>query len=194
MRSIRVGMAMAGVLLTVAVASPASAFKEIGNTGSTGFYTVPDYNGQAGVICRFEDNLGVNADELDSIRIAKVWTHGPLPQDTWVGYRYVVKANAKPYGDGVFSTVYTSPLRKATANDMEVAYFGPYTWNAPEGTQSRYKVKLQFLYYAPGSQSVLDGRASGLMEVYRHRLGTGSYDLGSEGAGAFCRRNYHFAN
>jgi hypothetical protein len=33
------------------------------------------------------------------------------------------------------------------------------------------------------------------MEVYRHRLDAGNtYPLGSEGAGAFCRRNYHFAD
>lgn len=185
-----------GLLLTLAlvgaVAAPtAVAFEETSSNGTVGFYTVNDFNDRPGVACRYEDNAGATKDELDRIVIKPLWSHGPFATKSWVGFRFIVKANKPPLADGVFRTVYRSPIVKRKANQTEIANFSG-SWRAPEGTRSEYQVKLRFIYYKKGSTSQAVGSASGNLEVYRHKLSAGStYDLGTEGSAGLCRRNYH---
>jgi hypothetical protein len=195
-RSFRLGIVLVGALLVSVVAAPSvAAFSEKKSTGDTGFYTVTDYNGQPGVACRFADQAGTKKDLLRRIRVAENWSHGPYSQKSWVGYRYIITRNTPPYADRTFSAVYRSPIVKKRANQTEVASFGPFAWTPPAGAKAHYQVRLVFIYYAPGSKTKVAGRVRGDVEVYRHRLNpTNTYDLGSEGDGAWCRRNYHFEN
>jgi hypothetical protein len=195
-RSFRLGIVLVGLLLVSVVAAPSvGGFNDPKTTGTTGEYTVNDYNGTPGVSCRFADQAGVNRDLVNRIRVAKNWSHGPYARKSWVGYRYIITRNTPPYDDATFSVAYRSPIVKQRANQTEVAFFGPFAWTPPAGAKAHYQVRLVFIYYAPGSKTKVVGRVRGALEVYRHRLSAGNtYDLGSEGDAGWCRRNYHFEN
>ena len=135
-----------GLLLTLAlagaiVAPAAVAFDETSSNGTVGLYTVNDFNGGPGVVCRYEDNAGAAKDELDRIVVKPLWSHGPFATKSWVGFRFIVKANKPPLADGIFKTVYRSPIVKRKANQTEIANFSG-SWRAPEGTRSEYQVPL----------------------------------------------------
>lgn len=192
MRTIRSLGLLLSLAIAGAIAAPAAvAFDETSSSGKVGEYTVNDVNGAPGAVCRYEDNPGTTKDELDRIVIKQLWSHGPFAAKSWLGFRFIVKANQPPLSDGIFKTVYRSPIVKRKANQTDVANFSG-SWRAPEGTRSEYRVKLRFIYYRKGSTSQAAGSASGVMELYRHKLSAGStYDLGSEGSAGMCRRNYH---
>ena len=46
-----------------------------------------------------------------------------------MGFRYVIRRDAPPFGDG-FKTRFRSSIVKKKADDAEVAFFGPVTWKA----------------------------------------------------------------
>jgi hypothetical protein len=191
MRSIRRLAAFAALGLTAVLAQPATAFHVLDESGTTGEYTVNDTEFQPGALCLFENNPGSNHDELDAIRIDKSWSHGPFPQKSLVGFRYIVQQDAPPFGDG-YRTRFRSRIVKKSANDAEVAFFGPVTWKAPEGTKSQWRVRLAFTYYAKGSSTNVIGRVSGNIEVYRSKLKSSnlSYQEGSEGNAWYCHPEF----
>ena len=188
MRSTRTTAVFVAMMLASAVVAPAAAgFYEAQNSGNTGVYTVPDYNGQAGVVCRYEDNPGTTNDEIDRIAVKKMWTHGPYAQKTWVGQRILIKKNARPFSDGKFQTVWRSPIIKGKANQSEVAFFPVRGWKAPEKSKAQYRVQVLFFYYKPGSKTKVVGRVRGLEEVYRYKMPlSGSWDFGEEGDAGWC--------
>ena len=192
MRRLRASIALSAAVLATALIAPAvGALEEGSNTGTTGDYTVQDFNGSPGVKCKYENNPGTQNDELNRIKIKPVFTHGPFAQKTWVGFRFLIKRNTVPFGDDDFRTVFRSRIQKARANDAEVAFFRG-GWVAPENAKARYRVHIQFYYYAKGSQTQVIGRVQGLEELYRHILNASTtYDLGAEGASEYCQRNYH---
>jgi hypothetical protein len=190
-RRLRTFTLFGAMLAVAAAASPAGAFHEAFTNGTTGLYTVNDFNGSPGITCKFESNPGAQNDELNRIKVKQVHTHGPFAQKTWVGFRFIVKRNSPPFGDEQFRTVFRSPIQKAKANQTDVAFFKG-GWNAPEGANGQYRVHVFFYYYAQGSKTQVIGRVRGLEEVYRHAMsGAAAYVLGSEGDAGFCRRNFH---
>jgi hypothetical protein len=174
--------------LVALLAAPASAFEEKASTGSVGSYAVPD---DPGVVCSYEDNPGGHVDELDRLRIKRVTVKGPKAQQSWVGYRYIVKANEKPYADGVFKPVYKSPVAKAQASKSRgVTFKGKYL--TQEVHRSDFQVQLVFLYYAPGSKTKVAGKTRGLIEVYRQLgLEAGVLENGEIGDPGFCGHKVH---
>jgi hypothetical protein len=174
--------------LLALLAAPTAAFEEKASTGSVGTYDVPD---APGVVCSYEDNPGGAVDELDKVRIKRVMVKGPKAQQTWVGYRYIVKANEKPYADGVFKTVYKSPIAKAQASRAKgVTFKGKYL--TQEVHRSDFQVQLVFLYYEPGSKTKVAGKTRGLVEVYRQLgLEAGVLDIGEIGDPGFCGHKVH---
>jgi hypothetical protein len=174
--------------LVALLAAPAAAFDEKASTGSVGTYDVPD---DPGVVCSYEDNPGGHVDELDKLRIKPVTVKGPKAQQTWVGFRYILKANEKPFSDGVFKTVYKSPVAKAQAsNSSGVTFKGKYV--TQETHRSDFQVQLVFYYYAPGSKTKVAGKTRGLIEVYRQLgLEAGVLENGSIGDPGFCGRKVH---
>ena len=181
----RVSLSLALVAL---VALPTAAFEEKASTGSVGSYEVPD---APGVVCSYEDNPGGAVDELDKGRIKPVTVKGSRAQQTWIGFRYILKANEKPFSDGVFKTVYKSPIAKAQASKSSgVTFKGKYVTR--ETHRSDFQVQLVFIYYEPGSKTKVAGRTRGLVEVYR-QLGfeAGVLENGTIGDPGFCGRKVH---
>jgi hypothetical protein len=176
----RVSLSLALVAL---LAAPTAAFEEKKSTGSVGSYEVPD---APGAICIYEDNPGGAVDELDKVRLKPVTVKGPSAQQTWVGFRYVLKANEKPFGDGVFKTVYKSPIAKAQASRAKgVTFKGKYL--TQESHRSDFQVQLVFFYYEPGSKTKVAGKTRGLVEVYRQLgLDAGVVDSGTIGDPGSC--------
>ena len=188
MRSTRTTALLVAMMLASAVVGPTAAgFSETQNSGTTGEYTVPDYIGQPGVVCRYENNPGTVNDEIIGLWVNKMWSHGPFTQKTWVGQRILIKKNAWPYGDGKFKTVWRSPIIKGKANQSEVAFFPLRGWKAPEKSRAQYRVQILLFYYKPGSKTRVVGRVRGLEEVYRYKMQTfGSWDFGEEGSAGWC--------
>jgi len=192
-RSMRMTAVLTTMLLaSVIVAPTAAGFSEAENSGTTAEYTVPDYNGQPGVVCRYENNPGKTNDEIDRIAVKKMWTHGPFEQKTWVGQRLLIKKNARPYSDGIFRTVWRSPIIKGRANQSEPFFFPVRGWRAPENSRAQYRVQVLLFYYEPGSQTKVIGRVRGLYEVYKHNLARqgGSTVVGEEGAAGWCTAKF----
>ena len=191
-RRLRSILVLSGALIAAAlVAPPAGAFEEGVNSGMTGDYQVTDTEFSPGVVCRFESNPGTQNDELQRIKIKRLQSHGPFAQETWVGFRFLVKRNAPPFADGDFRTVFRSPIQKKRADDQEVAFFRG-GWTAPEGATGQYRVHILLYYYAQGSQTQIVGRVRGLMEVYKHAMRSATpYDEGAEGSSGHCNRNFH---
>jgi hypothetical protein len=189
--SIRRLSLVAAVGMAVMPAQPTAAFHVLDESGKTGEYTINDTESQPGALCLFENNPGSNHDELNAIRIRKLWSHGPFPQDSLVGFRYIVQRDAPPFGDG-FQTRFRSRIVKKSANDAEVAFFGPVTWKAPEGTNSHWRVRIALTYYAKGSSSNVIGHVSGNIEVYRSKLKASnlSFQEGGEGNAWYCRAEF----
>ena len=175
----------------LSAAQPAGAFQVIDESGTTGEYTVNDTGFQPGATCLFENNPGSSHDELNGIRIHKLWSHGPFAQQSRVGFRYVIQRDAPPFGDG-FKTRFRSSIVKKKADDTEVAFFGPVTWKVPEGTQSHWRVRIFLTYYAKGSSTNVIGRVSGQIETYQSKLkGTGMrFQEGGEGNPWYCRAEF----
>lgn len=194
-RSLHPAAAMGIALMTFAFAAqPTIAYDQTSASGNRSFYTVTDEQAQAGVACKYENNSGASNDELDKITVRLLHSHtdANAPSTSKVGFRYIIQRNTPPHSDGVFETVYSSPIVKKSANDSQVAFFGPYTWKAPEGTRSRYRVKIVLYWYEQGNPNNQIGYAKGLMEAYQHKLADGgTYTLGDEGDPGYCRRNYH---
>jgi hypothetical protein len=191
-RRIRTIGTIGGVLIALAlVASPAGAYDITVDTGTTAQTNVNDTTGLPGVTCRFERNPGVQNDELNKIKIRRVSAHGPFPQKSWVGFRFIVKRNSPPLADDKFRTVFRSAIRKERANDADVAFFsGEFV--SPENVRSRYRVLIEFIFYAQGSQTQVIGKEKGLLEVYKHTMRGGiAYENGSEGDPGWCQRNFH---
>jgi hypothetical protein len=181
----RVSLSLALVAL---VALPTAAFEEQSSTGKVGSYEVPD---APGVVCSYEDNPGTAVDELDKVRIKPVTVKGPSTQETWVGFRYILKANEKPFSDGVFKTVYKSPISKSKASRSEgIKLTGEYVTR--EAHNSDFQVQLVFLYYEPGSKTKVAGTTRGLVEVYRQLgLEAGVLENGEIGDPGFCGHKVH---
>lgn len=175
------------VALAMAIPSlPAAAFNEAVDTGTTAFYTVFDDSSTPGVTCKYEDNSGTDNDELDRIRVRNLQAHGPFATKSWVGYRFLVKRQRPPFTES-YRTVYRSPVIKKKANQSEVAFFPWRTWTAPEGTHARYRVHILLYWYKRGSTTQVIGKMRGLIEVYKHKLGSGSpYLMGSVGSAGYC--------
>jgi hypothetical protein len=192
-RLLRAAGLVAPLFALVLAASPAGAWDELSETGNYGLYTITDEQSNPGVSCRYENNSGAQHDELNRIRIDQFWTHAPFSGKTWVGARYIIQRNRPPLSDGQFDTIYRSSIVKLRANQSEVAFFGPWTWTAPEGTRSQYRVRLRIYTYAQGSKTTVIGNVYGQLEAYEHKLanGGGSYVLGDAGDPRYCRRNYH---
>jgi len=171
MRPIRTAAVFAVLILASAIVAPAvGAFQELENTGTTGLYTSPDDALSRGVNCKYENNPGKRRDEIDVVKSKRMWTHGPYTEKTWVGHRIVVLKNAKPYGDGIYRTVWKSPIIKKLADDMVVATFKGRAWKPPENSKARYRVQPIFFYYEKGSKTKLEGRVRGLLDTYNHKM------------------------
>ena len=181
----RVSLSLALVAL---LAVPTAAFEEKASAGSVGSYEVPD---APGVVCSYEDNPGKAVDELDVVRIKPVTVKGPKAQETWVGFRYILKANTQPFADGVFKTVYKSPITKSKASRSEaIKLKGKYI--TKEAHRSDFQVQLVFIYYEPGSKTKVAGKTRGLVEVYRQLgLEAGVLDIGEIGDPGFCGHKVH---
>jgi hypothetical protein len=181
----RVSLSLALVAL---LAVPTAAFEEKASSGSVGSYDVLD---APGVVCSYEDNPGAAVDELEKVRIKPVTVKGPKAQQTWVGFRYILRANEKPFDDGVFKTVYKSPIAKSKASRGKgVDFTGKYVTR--EAHRSDFQVQLVFYYYAPGSKTKVAGNTRGLIEVYRQLgLDAGVLERGSIGDPGFCGRKVH---
>ena len=191
MRRTRGGAVLFALTSTLLMTQPAMAFEVITDTGTTGEFTVNDTGFQPGAACLFENNPGSDHDELDAIRIRKLWSHGPFAQPSRVGFRYLIQRDAPPYGDR-FITRFRSSNVKKLADDAEVAFFGPVTWHAPEGTQSRWRVRINLTYYAKGNPRKVIGRVVGQIEVYQSKLkGTSlRYQEGDEGNPWYCHAEF----
>jgi hypothetical protein len=192
-RFLRAAGLVAPLFALALAASPAGAWHEISDSGNHGLYTIEDEQSNPGVRCRYENNSGAQHDELDRIRIDQFWTHAPFASKTWVGARYIIQRNTPPYSDDNFTTVYRSPIVKLKANQSEVAFFGPWYWQAPENTNARYRVRIRIYTYAQGSKTNVIGNVYGQIEAYEHKLvnGGGTYVLGDDGDPQYCNRNYH---
>jgi hypothetical protein len=182
------GRASLPLALIALLAAPTAAFEELSSTGTVGAYDVPD---APGVVCRYEDNPGSTVDELDRVRIKPVTVKGPSAEETWVGLRYILKSNEKPFADGVFKTVYKSPITKAQASKSSgVTFTGKYVTR--EAHHADFQVQLVFLYYETGSKTKVAGKTRGLVEVYRQiGLEAGVLDRGSIGDPGYCGSKVH---
>jgi hypothetical protein len=182
------GRVSLSVALIGILAMPAAAFEEQASTGTVGDYVVPD---DPGVVCIYEDNPGSAVDELNKVSIQPVNVSGPSNEETWVGFRYVLKANEKPYGDGIYRTVYKSPIDKEkVSRSEEITFTGKYV--TEEAHRSDFQVQLVFIYYEPGSKTKVAGKTRGLVEVYRQLgLEAGVLDRGSIGDPGACGARVH---
>jgi hypothetical protein len=181
----RVSLSLALVAL---VAMPTAAFEERSSTGKVGSYEVPD---APGVVCSYEDNPGAAVDELEQVQIQPVAVKGPAAQASWVGFRYILKANEKPFTDGVYRTVYRSPISKSKASKSEgITFSGRY--KTRETHRSDFQVQLVLYYYEPGSKTKVAGKTRGLVEVYRQLgLDAGVLERGTIGDPGYCGHKVH---
>jgi hypothetical protein len=180
------GRASPPLALIALLAAPTAAFEELSSEGTVGAYDVPD---APGVVCHYEDDPGSTVDELDRISIKPVTLKGPTAQRTWVGFRYILKSNEKPYSDGVYRTV--CPITKAQASTSKgVTFTGKYVTR--EAHRADFQVQLVFTYYEPGSKTKVAGKTRGLVEVYRQLgLDAGVLERGSIGDPGYCGRRVH---
>ena len=180
-------------MLASAIVAPAvGAFEEQPNTGTTGFATFNDFNGSPGVKCKYENNPGKKHDEINKLKIAQHWTHGPFAQKTWVGSRFKISKDAKPF-DGVYKKVKISSIVKKKGNLGSVANFDLRKWKAPEKSKARYRVRQILFFYAPGSKKNVIGKIKGEYELYQHNLPGDPmpYVLGIEGGdNGYCKHKY----
>lgn len=183
-----IGRASLSIALVALMAAPTAAFEERASAGTVGSYDVPD---APGVICHYEENGGGAVDELDRVWVKPVTVQGPSAQRTWVGFRYILQANEKPFSDGVYRTVYRSPITKAKASRSEgVTFTGKYLTR--EAHRSAFQVQLIFYFYEAGSKSDVAGKSQGLVEVYRQRHPDVPFlDRGSIGAAGTCGHKAH---
>lgn len=184
-------LSAAVMVASLAAAAPTGAYSEKRNTGTTALYTITDEQSSAGVICRYRDGSPDINDRLRKVRVRPFFSHAPFKVKSYVGYRFQVQRQRHPYS-GPWETVSSSPILRKLANQTEVAFFPAREWTAPTGTKARFRVRIQLYWYAKGSTSNVIGRASGLMEAYRHRHPDGNqYTLGDEGTPQYCRPDFH---
>jgi hypothetical protein len=173
------------MLASVAVAPSAGAYKEKSGSGTKGEYTVPDYNGQPGAICKFENNPGQKKDEINKITTRKTWAHGPYAKKSWVGQRIVVMKNPPPHGDQKFRAKWYSPIIKGKANQTSVMTFPQRNWKAPEKSKAQWRVHVVHFWYKKGTKNKVIGKTRGVYELYRHKVsGESPLDTGAEGGPA----------
>jgi hypothetical protein len=182
-------------MLASAIVAPAvGAFEERSNTGTTGFATFTDFNGNPGVKCKYENNPLKKHDEIDKIKIANHWSHGPYEnKKTWVGSRFKIFKDAKPF-DGQYKQVFASSIIKDKGDENDtVAFFDQRKWKAPEKSKARYRVRQILFFYAKGSKKNVIGKIKGEYELYQHNLpgGPPPYVIGNEGGdNGYCNHKY----
>jgi hypothetical protein len=194
LRPVRTAASFAALMLASAVVAPSvGAFEELSETGTVGDpITMNDTNGLPGVKCKYENNAGKNKDELDKIRISGHWAHGPYDQKTWVGSRFKIFKDAKPF-DGNFKQIKASKIVKKKGNQTQIANFDARTWTAPENTKARYQVRQILSFYKKGSKKKVIGKFTGVYEVYKHQLPgpAVAYTIGDEGGtNGFCQHKF----
>lgn len=193
MRVLRLAISVAIVMLASVVVAPSvGAYHEAVKTGTTGEYQITDELASPGVDCLYRNPPGAQNDRLKTIRVRPFFSHGPFAKKSYVGYRFIVKRQTPPY-TGAYRTVYKSSIIKGRANQTEVAFFPARSWTAPSSTSNRFRVQIILYWYAKGSQTQVIGRARGLMEAYRHKLGksANTFVIGDFGKAGHCQPDYH---
>jgi hypothetical protein len=167
---IRSSFVLATVLAALVVgAQPAAAYDLISADGRTGYWEAYDTQaGMRGANCLYE----AASFDLDRITIRPPQMHGDYPQLTWVGWRYIVQRNAPPVGDQQFTDHYTSSIVKDRADDEAIGDFARRSWTAPESPTGQYRIRIVMLWYAPGSQSTVEGRVVLQYEWYKAKHGS----------------------
>ena len=170
------------MLASAVVAPSVGAFDELSKTGTVGDpITINDTNGLPGVKCKYENKPGKKNDRLNKIKISGHWAHGPYEQKTWVGSRFKIFKDAKPF-DGNFKQVKASKIVKDKGNQAKIANFDQRTWMVPENSKARYRVRQVLFFYKKGSKKKVIGKFAGEYEVYGHRLKNSlGYITGTEG-------------
>ena len=192
LRTARTAASFAALMLASAIVAPAvGAFDETSNTGKTGLATFTDTGVTAGVKCKFENNPLKKHDEIDKIKISEHWSHGPFVQKTWVGSRFKILKDAKPF-DGNYKRVKTSKIIKKKGNQVEPAFFDQRGWKAPEKSKARYRVRQVLFFYKKGSKTKVIGKIKGEYELYEQRLADSlGIILGVEGGeNGYCKHKF----
>ncbi len=153
---------LAGLALAlVAAVQPAAAFTELGSGGTYYVPQVTDEQAVPGAFCRYADKAGSGNDTLRWLKVRSFFTHAPYTNKAYVGYRVTILRNGSPY--------YTTPMIKKKANQSEVAFFGPTTWNRPAGLGGTFQAVIKLTFYTPNG--VKKGHYRGIIDVYSQRLG-----------------------
>lgn len=122
--------------------------------GTCGYWEVYDASvGKKGAVCVY----GGNAYKLVEITVRPPLMHGFYSKKTKVGWRFKVQRMSN--GGGAWSTIYTSPLQTAMANDAVPAYVGQgfsrRAWNASNDPSGyRYRIELELQWWAPNNGPV----------------------------------------
>ena len=166
-RPVRPMAALAGAMLAVVMAaSPATAYVVVSQSGNISDYEIGDeQNGMRGANCLYE----TGSFDLDRITIrAPRNVHGDYSYKTWVGWRFYVQRDAHPVGTGGYSTIYTSSIQKDRAdNAIPADDFTRRAWFASENPSGRYRVMIRIYWYAPGSQTNVQGTVLIRYEWYK---------------------------
>ncbi|CAN5698567.1 hypothetical protein BH23CHL8_BH23CHL8_28680 [soil metagenome] len=193
MRPIRLATALITLMLASLVVAPSvGAFNEAVNTGTTADYQITDELASPGVNCLYKNPPGAQNDRLKTIRMRPFHAHAPFVTKSHVGYRFIVKRQTPPY-TGAYKTVFKSSIIKGLANQTVPVFFPARTWTAPSFTNARFRLQIILYWYAKGSQTNVIGRARGLMEAYRHKLGGSAktFVIGDVGNAGYCQPDYH---
>ena len=146
--------ALTALVLSV---QPVAAETVINETGRWGYYEVYDNQDfQRGANCFYE----TGTFDLDKITVRPPMVHGDYAQNTWIGWRFLIQRNAPPVDDNAFATIFKSTIQKDRANDQLPAdAFVRRAWVAPENPTGFYRVRIVIFWYAPGSQTNVEGKA-----------------------------------
>jgi hypothetical protein len=168
-------------MLASAVIAPAvGAFDTVVKSGTRGEWTIPDYAGTPGAVCRYENNPGKFKDETNKVSSRKIWTHGPWATKSWVGHRVIVMKRKN--GASRWKRAWKSSIIKKKANDTAVAFFGGRHFRTPEKHAKQYRVVHQLTWYQQGSKTKVAGKLRGAVEIHKHVLtGQPPYTKGLEG-------------
>lgn len=171
----------ASVLALSLGAQPALAATQIKDTGRTGYSEVSEPGG----VCRYRDGNSrlkfINVFYPSSV-------HGDYPPTqprTWVGWRFNVLRSTD--SGTTWNKIYTSPTQKDRANDAIPADgFTNMRWYASLNPSGWYKVRVVILFYAPGSQTNVEGKTIWESDSFWARKGNQTYMT----AGSYCTGTY----
>ena len=167
-RALVFGPVLLALLLAVQPVSAATAVSSSGTFGVA--YIADSHLGKQGATCDYKTSGSSGSHPLKDIS-----ARGPqiTAEDTgsghpnrWVGWKYRIQRS--PTSSTDFHTVFTSTVVKAKATDNTPAVFTRRTWTAPSHvTTGNYRVQVVLIWYAPGSNTQVQGKQVANIDYYK---------------------------